>query len=184
MTPCHPAILPSCHPAIGRHTGPHSRGRLRRPAQITGPAGRGERRSLWSARASAATVGRNRRSDGGDPRQQRSGDRPVRSPVRRPSSLGNACRGNQESFEEHPGRVALFPAVVEGGCAYWIRRGLNAMADNDDVEAVTRAINPGMLEYDRRQRNVQKAKNLLMEASSAEIHSALMRVKGSGATPR
>lgn len=93
--------------------------------------------------------------------------------VASPSLLGTACRGYDSGFVSRPSKISEFPGVVDAACAYWIRHSLNFLADSDNVAAITRVINPGMLGFDKRRRNVEKARALLLEPSSAELSAAL-----------
>jgi putative chitinase len=61
-----------------------------------------------------------------------------------------------------PERVAEDPFVaVDVACWYWDRRGINRLADADDVKAVTKAINGGYNGLDDRIDYLTRAKNLL-----------------------
>ena len=47
-------------------------------------------------------------------------------------------------FEEHPELVAVPSIGLHVACEFWRRKGLNAFADMDDCEAITRKINGGL----------------------------------------
>lgn len=97
------------------------------------------------------------------------------APVAAPSLLGSSCRGYDSGFVAKPSRMAEFPGVVDAACAYWTKHSLNFLADQDNIAAITRIINSGMLGFEKRRRNVQQAKVLLAEPTSGEI-AAAMRV--------
>jgi putative chitinase len=46
-------------------------------------------------------------------------------------------------------------------CAYWKRKGLNALADADDVKTITRRINGGLNGFDNRKALLERAKLVL-----------------------
>lgn len=53
-------------------------------------------------------------------------------------------------LEASPGRL-VEPAIgARAAGAFWLDHGLNALADTDDLEAITRKINGGLLGLDRR----------------------------------
>ncbi len=61
-----------------------------------------------------------------------------------------------------PTPVATDPALaVDAACWFWETRGLNAMADADDVERATRRINGGLNGYADRQAYLRRAKFFL-----------------------
>jgi putative chitinase len=63
---------------------------------------------------------------------------------------------------DNPARVAGDPALaVEVACWYWQSRGLNALADADDAEAVTRRINGGLNGLTDRLRQLDRARFFL-----------------------
>lgn len=83
-------------------------------------------------------------------------------------------RANYEKFGEilgldliaHPDRAAE-PAISSRlAAAFWAMHGLNAKADADDVEGITRAINGGLTGLDLRKAAVAKARGIF------GIHSA------------
>lgn len=53
---------------------------------------------------------------------------------------------------------------VRIACIYWERRGLNALADADDVEAITKKINGGYNGLEDRKRYLKRAKEALENA--------------------
>jgi putative chitinase len=46
---------------------------------------------------------------------------------------------------DHPELLRTFPGALQSACLYWAKRGVNALADRNDIEAVTRAINGGLI---------------------------------------
>ena len=65
-------------------------------------------------------------------------------------------------FENHPEIVALPSIGVMVACRYWTSQKLNALADADDVEAITRRINGGLNGLADRKAHLVKAKGLLL----------------------
>jgi putative chitinase len=65
-------------------------------------------------------------------------------------------------IEAHPEVVALPSFGLLVACMFWDSKGLNALADADDVEAVTRKINGGVNGLDERKAYLVKAKGLLL----------------------
>lgn len=63
-------------------------------------------------------------------------------------------------FEQHPEIVALPSIGLLVACHYWQKRGLNALADADDVLAITKRINGGQNGLDDRKAYLAKAKAL------------------------
>ena len=61
----------------------------------------------------------------------------------------------------HPDLAAEPPAAARIAAAFWSVHGLNALADADDIEAITRAINGGLTGLDARKAAVAKAKTIL-----------------------
>lgn len=64
-------------------------------------------------------------------------------------------------IEAHPEVVALPSFGLLVACMFWDAKGLNALADADDVEAVTRRVNGGLNGLADRQTYLIKAKGLL-----------------------
>jgi predicted chitinase len=70
--------------------------------------------------------------------------------------------GFKRDIEADPGQVATDDGLcVDVAGWYWDRKGLNALADRDDLEAVTRRINGGLNGLDDRRRLLLRAKTLL-----------------------
>jgi len=64
-------------------------------------------------------------------------------------------------FERHPEIVALPSIGLWVACEYWKQTGLNAIADRDDVTAVTRRINGGTNGLADRQARLTKIKAMI-----------------------
>jgi putative chitinase len=61
-----------------------------------------------------------------------------------------------------PAPVATDPALaVDAACWFWATRGLNALADADDVERITRRINGGLNGFEDRRDYLRRAKFFL-----------------------
>ncbi len=65
-------------------------------------------------------------------------------------------------FENHPDIVAMPSLGLMVGCMFWDTKGLNALADADDVDAVTRKINGGTNGLADRKAQLAKAKGLIL----------------------
>lgn len=65
-------------------------------------------------------------------------------------------------FENNPQIVALPSIGLLAGCLYWDRTKLNALADADDVVAITRRINGGQNGIDDRRAKLAIAKGLIL----------------------
>jgi putative chitinase len=64
-------------------------------------------------------------------------------------------------FEAHP-EIAALPSIgMMTACTYWTVKGLNALADADDVDAITRRINGGTNGLDDRKARLQAMKALV-----------------------
>ncbi|KQR75763.1 peptidoglycan-binding protein [Rhizobium sp. Leaf341] len=66
-------------------------------------------------------------------------------------------------FEARPELVAEFPWAAWAAFYYWSSRNLNALADRDDLVAVTRVINGGRNGLDDRRLKLGKAKSALTQ---------------------
>lgn len=63
-------------------------------------------------------------------------------------------------FEQHP-EVVAFPSIgLMAACHYWQMRGLNELADADDVVAITKRVNGGVNGLDDRKAYLAKMKGL------------------------
>jgi putative chitinase len=69
-------------------------------------------------------------------------------------------------FEEDPEQLEEFPWALLAGISYWRRRNINELADDDDVEGVTRKINGGLRGLDEREKYLEKAKSIWMSGES------------------
>ncbi|MBQ1481351.1 MAG: glycoside hydrolase family 19 protein [Sphingomonas sp.] len=65
-------------------------------------------------------------------------------------------------IESQPERAAEPAVAMALACAYWTSRRINAAADRDDVEAVTRLINGGLNGIDDRRARLARAKAILL----------------------
>ena len=65
-------------------------------------------------------------------------------------------------LERYPEIVAYPSLGLWAGCEYWANRGINALADRDDIEAVTRAINGGLNGLADRRVKTAKARALIL----------------------
>ena len=65
-------------------------------------------------------------------------------------------------FENHPDIVAMPSVGLLVGCMFWDDKGLNARADADDVEGITRKINGGTNGLPDRRALLAKAKALIL----------------------
>jgi putative chitinase len=64
-------------------------------------------------------------------------------------------------FESHPEIVALPSVGLMVAIAYWTKKGLNALADADDVTAITKRINGGLNGIEDRKTRLTAMKALL-----------------------
>lgn len=65
-------------------------------------------------------------------------------------------------IESQPDRAAEPAIAMALACAYWTSRRINAAADRDDVEAVTRLINGGLNGIDDRRQRLARVKAILL----------------------
>ena len=65
-------------------------------------------------------------------------------------------------FEQHPELVAIPSIGMRVACHFWQARGLNALADADDLDGITRKINGGLNGIDDRRARVARAKAVLL----------------------
>lgn len=65
-------------------------------------------------------------------------------------------------FEQHPEIVALPSIGLMAGCHFWQMRGLNELADADDILAIMKRINGGTNGLADRQAYLKKAKELFL----------------------
>lgn len=65
-------------------------------------------------------------------------------------------------LERHP-EIASLPSIgMLTACLYWFERGLNALADRDDVTTITRKINGGLNGFEDRKKRLVKTKELFL----------------------
>lgn len=65
-------------------------------------------------------------------------------------------------FESHPEIVALPSVGLMVACRYWTEKKLNALADADHIEAITRRVNGGLNGLADRKGYLTKAKGLVL----------------------
>ena len=65
-------------------------------------------------------------------------------------------------FENHPEIVALPSIGLMVACRYWTSQKMNAFADADDIEAITRRVNGGFNGIADRKKYLARAKELLL----------------------
>lgn len=64
-------------------------------------------------------------------------------------------------FESHPEIVAMPSIGLLVACTYWTERGLNALADRDDLEGITRKVNGGLNGIADRRQRLRELKEML-----------------------
>ena len=64
-------------------------------------------------------------------------------------------------FESHPELVAIPSIGLLVACMFWETKGLNQLADDDDVERITKRINGGLNGFEDRKAHLKKVKALL-----------------------
>jgi putative chitinase len=74
----------------------------------------------------------------------------------------NSGRALGFDFENHPELVAIPSVGLLVACSYWVGRRLNALADSDDVEGITKRINGGLNGLAERKAYLAKAKGLVL----------------------
>jgi len=62
---------------------------------------------------------------------------------------------------EHPELAETPEIAVRTACEYWKTHNLNPLADNDDIQGITRKINGGLLGLDQRDAYTSKADSVL-----------------------
>lgn len=65
-------------------------------------------------------------------------------------------------IESQPDQAAEPAIAMALACAYWTSRRINAPADRDDIEAVTKLINGGLNGIDDRRQRLERAKAILL----------------------
>ncbi|GAA3265828.1 glycoside hydrolase family 19 protein [Sphingomonas yabuuchiae] len=65
-------------------------------------------------------------------------------------------------IESQPDRAAEPAIAIALACAYWTSRRINAAADRDDIEAVTKLINGGLNGINDRLQRLERAKAILL----------------------
>lgn len=72
----------------------------------------------------------------------------------------SSAMGQGDLFLRNPDLVAQLPWAVSAAGWFWKRKGLNALADRDEVVAVTKRINGGTNGLEDRKRRLAQAKKL------------------------
>jgi putative chitinase len=72
-------------------------------------------------------------------------------------------------FEADPEALEEFPWALLSAISYWRRRKINAVADKDDVVAVTRKVNGGTNGLAQREAYLAKAKSIWMAGDGANV---------------
>ena len=71
-------------------------------------------------------------------------------------------RGEAVDLEDEPDLVAEAPYAADVAGWFWDLRGINRLADVDDLEAVTRRVNGGTRGLEERERYLERAKRALL----------------------
>jgi putative chitinase len=79
---------------------------------------------------------------------------------------------------DHPEMAADPPTSLVIACEFWKQRGLNALADQDDIEAITRRINGGLNGLSDRQIRLARAKAALGLSGAAAPATAVTATRG------
>lgn len=66
-----------------------------------------------------------------------------------------------------PQLLRTFPGALQAACIYWKKRGINKLADRDDIEGVTKAVNGGLIGLDDRKEWLAKARKIWPDAAKA-----------------
>lgn len=66
------------------------------------------------------------------------------------------------NIESQPDRAAEPAIAIALACAYWTSRRINAPADRDDIEAVTKLINGGLNGINDRRQRLERVKAILL----------------------
>lgn len=90
------------------------------------------------------------------------------------ANYAHAARVLGVDLIEKPALAAQFPYAVQTAALYWRDRRLNRYADDDDVYAVTRAINGGFNGLNDRKNYLHKAKLELNETTLAQHRLAAL----------
>lgn len=83
-----------------------------------------------------------------------------------------SIRPDCPDFEARPELAAMFPASVWTAAWYWNNRKINRVADTDNLDAVTRAINGGTNGLTARKAYLVKAKTMIEVVQGQEALSA------------
>ena len=77
--------------------------------------------------------------------------------------IGVTGRANYKAlgYESDPSVLELIPDAVRSAAEWWYKNGLNALADKDDVRAITLRVNGGYLGLDGRSARLVAAKKAL-----------------------
>jgi len=76
-------------------------------------------------------------------------------------------RGRGRQILQKPGLLAELPLAIDAAGWYWQSRGLNDLADRDDVEAVTKRINGGRTGLADRRQLLASAKSVFPSGATA-----------------
>lgn len=90
-------------------------------------------------------------------------------------------------IDVHPVKAEEPVLALKIACEYWKQRNINAKSDNDDIIAVTRAVNGGLNGLDDRRKYYRKAKTILSQMDgqiilSNQPHGTMVLQRGSFGT--
>lgn len=79
-------------------------------------------------------------------------------------------------FEADPKKLEEFPWALLSAISYWRRKNINRLADRDDVDAVTKAINGGFNGLPDRKRYLAKAKAIWIDGPTPMANNPTLRL--------